>query len=294
MFAEPGMISYREQETGLAMVYDHTLSAPSFRFHHHSVYEFYVFLEGRVKTCIENVLYDEEPFSLMIFAPNVLHGLLSQDERLHYERMYFHVPSQLLEKFSTENYSILQTLRHLEQENRLYFMLKEEDCRTLFSIIREMSALAGEREDPLFELRRNVLLYQAVLLMMNHVERQKDSQPAVVYQSHPFLSTALRYINDRYTEELTLDEIADHVNVSKFHLCHEFKRLTEHSMGTYIVTKRLQHALSQLKKGVPPMDACFQSGFTSYSNFQKSFRAYYGLSPRQYLASIEAGKAEQP
>lgn len=294
MYADIGTISYREAETGLAMVYDHSLSAPSFRFHHHSAYEFYIFLEGRVKICVENILYDAKPNSLIIFSPNMLHGLLNQDDRSHYERIYFHVPAQSLESMSTESYSILQTLRQLEAENRFYFTLGEADSRALFEIVREMRALADEKPGPLFELHRNLLLSRALLVMMDRVEQQKDAQPAVVYQSHPFLSTALRYINDHYTEKLSLPEIADRVNVSKYHLCHEFKRLTNHSMMTYITGKRLQHALSQLKKGVPPLDACFQSGFSSYSGFQKSFRACYGVSPRQYLNTLDQVPDEHP
>ncbi len=282
MYAGIGTIAYRETETGLAMVYDHSLSAPSFRFHHHSAYEFYIFLEGRVKICVENALYEAKPNSLFIFSPNTLHGLLNQDDRSDYERMYFHVPTQTLTDLSTESYSIPRTLAQLEGDNRFYYTLDEADSEALFAIIQEMAALAEAKRDILFEMRRNLLMSRAVLAVMNRIEQQKDARPAVTYRSHPFLPTALRYINDHYTEPISLTEIADHVNVSKYHLCHEFKRLTEHSMMTYIITKRLQHAMSLLRKGVPPMEACFQSGFSSYSGFQKSFRACYGVSPRQY------------
>lgn len=291
MHAEIQTIAFRQNGSEFRMQYDHSTPTPSFRFHHHSAYEFYIFLGGKIKICLENVLIDVVPNGMFVFPPNMLHGLLTLDEHGDYERMFFHVPPQFLEAMSTEGYSIPQTLEQAAADMHLFYTLQESHSRQLFALIQQAGALMGHEDDPLFELKRNMLMAQAVILMVEQIEQQKHIRPALPYQSHPFLSVALRYVNDHFTEELSLNDIAGHVNVSKYHLCHEFKRLTNNSILHYIVTKRLQYALNLLKKGVPPLDACFQSGFSTYSNFQKSFRVYYGISPRQYK-SLSAGSSQ--
>lgn len=269
-------------ENEFSAQYSHTLRAPSFRFHSHSAYEFYVFLHGKIRICIENILYETVPNCMFIFPPNCLHGLLSQDDHIDYERMYFHIPPEFIARLATPEYSALQTIEQATQEMNLLYHMESEQIARLYSAVERIDELSRGRVTPLQELKRDVTLAEVLLLFTDVIEQQKDFSPRLQYQKHPFLSVALRYINDHFTDELTLDDIADFVNVSKYHLSHEFKRLTNNSVMNHVIIKRLQYSLNMLKRNVPPMEACFKSGFSTYTNYQKSFRAYFGVSPREY------------
>lgn len=277
-----GIIGVNQSDSPFGAQYNHSLHAPSFRFHHHASYEFYIFLRGEVKICIENLIYDVKPNTLFIYPPNSLHGLLCQDEHSEYERMYFHVHPEFLDHFAMDGFSMRKKVEKACYERNLLYSLTDEQVELLYSIITRIDELSRERVTPLRELKRSHLLGEAILQIADVMDKQEYTGMHVPYQKHPFLSTVLAYISDHFTETLTLDLIADHVSVSKYHLSHEFKRLTNNSIMSFIILKRLQYALQLLKSGLSPTETCFRSGFSSYSNFQKAFQSYYGVTPGRF------------
>ncbi len=48
------------------------------------------------------------------------------------------------------------------------------------------------------------------------------------------------------------------------------------------ILKRIQHAGTFLSQGATLTDACFSSGFQTYSHFSKTFSAHFGISPKKY------------
>lgn len=282
MLNAAGEVGIKKPDTMFTALYNHTLRAPSFRFHHHSNYEFYVIVQGNIKICIENMLFESAPMSMFIFPPNYLHGLVSQDDHSAYERMYFHVPPEFLSLLSVPGYSVTEVLDTIVKQSRLLYTLRPEQVQRLFGIIQSIDALSRTEGTPFTALKQYALLLEAVVLMMDVINSQMALSSNLEYQRHPFLSVVLSYINDHYTEDLSLDSIAAYSNISKYYLSHEFKRLTNNTIMSYVINKRVQYSHTLLINGVKPLEACYRSGFSSYSNFQKSFRAYFGVSPRYY------------
>ncbi len=50
----------------------------------------------------------------------------------------------------------------------------------------------------------------------------------------------------------------------------------------YQLQSRLKKAAVLLKKGEQITQVCFSLGFTNTSHFSRSFKKFYGISPRQY------------
>ena len=94
---------------------------------------------------------------------------------------------------------------------------------------------------------------------------------------------AIGYINAHFTEKLTLEILAKETGVNKYHLCHEFKRVTSHTVFSYINICRCEKAAQILsKKDSTIHDACYASGFDSPAYFAKTFKKHYGVSPSAY------------
>lgn len=94
---------------------------------------------------------------------------------------------------------------------------------------------------------------------------------------------AIGYINSHLTERLTLDILARQTGLSKYHLCHEFKKVTEHTVVSYINICRCKKAARMLMSGKASVsEACYNSGFENLSYFTRTFKKYYGVSPSTY------------
>lgn len=101
--------------------------------------------------------------------------------------------------------------------------------------------------------------------------------------SDQVVDAILHYINEHYSESLTLDQLAEQFFISKYHLLRKFDAQVGTTVHRYILQKRLMNAKQLLAGGVPPNEVCQYCGFGDYANFYRAFKAEYNQTPRQYI-----------
>ena len=110
-------------------------------------------------------------------------------------------------------------------------------------------------------------------------------------------SKALWYIETHLREELSLETIADAVNVSRFHLSRAFPVSIGNSLTGYLRARRLSEAAKTLAQGAPDILAiALDTGYGSHEAFTRAFRQYFGLTPDQLRAqaSLTELKLQEP
>jgi len=95
------------------------------------------------------------------------------------------------------------------------------------------------------------------------------------------------YVNDNIAEDLSLQALADHIEVSRSNLARKFRAATGTSVHTFVLAQRVEHAETLLRRTRLPMhDIAARSGFTDASHMNRSFRRAGGVTPGQYRASV--------
>ena len=93
----------------------------------------------------------------------------------------------------------------------------------------------------------------------------------------------LDYIDSHYTEELTLDDIADFSGFSKYHFTRLFKQYTDSTFYDYLSFRRIKSAEELLAKPeLSITEIALQSGFSSISTFNRIFKQKKGCTPSEY------------
>ncbi|WP_304964615.1 AraC family transcriptional regulator [uncultured Oscillibacter sp.] len=94
---------------------------------------------------------------------------------------------------------------------------------------------------------------------------------------------AMQYINEHYTDPITLNELAELFYCSPYHLNHEMKRKLGISPINYLISRRLGEAqrllLSTNMKIVKIAD---RVGYENTQYFTNLFKKYVGCSPRDF------------
>ncbi len=100
---------------------------------------------------------------------------------------------------------------------------------------------------------------------------------------NPLVTSALSYIEENLTANITINDICDKLFITNSHLHHLFMNHLQISPKRYILSKRLNLARRGIRSGQKPIEACMQSGFCDYSTFYRDYKKTFGHSPSQEL-----------
>lgn len=99
----------------------------------------------------------------------------------------------------------------------------------------------------------------------------------------------IRFIEVNGDRQLSLNEIAQSINVSPWHLCRLFKMATGTSVNQYLLGLRMQKAKELLETTcLRVKEIMNQVGIRDESHFARTFKKLYRVSPSQHRALYRA------
>ncbi|MDD3844728.1 MAG: AraC family transcriptional regulator [Syntrophorhabdaceae bacterium] len=102
------------------------------------------------------------------------------------------------------------------------------------------------------------------------------------------MKALLEYLDEHFTENVTLRQLPGIANLSKFHLLRAFRAAAGLPPHAYVIQKRVDHARRLLSQGLPTADVSLEAGFADQSHFTLSFGTILGFTPGRYRPSNPA------
>ncbi len=97
------------------------------------------------------------------------------------------------------------------------------------------------------------------------------------------IAEACLYISENCSRQLTLDEVSHYIGMSKSHFSHLFRSYTNMTFVEFLTAERIRRAEGFFAdSGMRVVDIAFESGFSSISSFNRSFRRIKGCSPTEF------------
>jgi AraC-like DNA-binding protein len=106
----------------------------------------------------------------------------------------------------------------------------------------------------------------------------------------------LRRVRDRidreYAQPLDVEALARDAHMSAGHFSRQFRRAYGESPYSYLMTRRIERAMTLLRRGdLSVTEVCFEVGCSSLGTFSSRFTELVGMSPSAYRRDV-AGPAE--
>ena len=96
---------------------------------------------------------------------------------------------------------------------------------------------------------------------------------------------AMRFIETNCTQQLTLDQVAEKVNLNRTYFSSLFKQETGHNLPSFISNCRIREAKRLLKESsLSVSQICFAVGYNDVRYFSANFRKSVGVKPSAYRA----------
>ena len=157
------------------------------------------------------------------------------------------------------------------------------------SILEHLQKLISLEENKMAENRDDFYCYEVLatlssmwLILLKNIHTAGGSVDSVVSKRmHLFL----QYINDRFAEEITLEELAESAHVSKSECLRCFRVSLQTTPYRYLMDFRLSKAtklLTEADLSVNEIASC--TGFHGQSYFGRCFREKKNCTPREYRA----------
>ena len=178
--------------------------------HHHDFYEIYLLLRGRVEYIVENQLYRVRPGDWMLCSPLELHQARIATDADAYERIVLWIARPYLEGLSTPRTSLTRCFDTTVPGHTNLLRLPGATGAPLRTTVDKLCALKADKAYGSDLLAQSALVELLVGLNRAAAERG-DARPTGT--SDQVVDAVLHYINEHYSEALTLDALADKYNI---------------------------------------------------------------------------------
>lgn len=216
---------------------------------------------------------------LAIIYPGDLHSLNPVDEDAF---ILVQFPLDLLMIMSeiNSNFSLFSQFHFIKYDS------SNIDADRMIVLIKELPELYNS--DKIFnEVRIYSLLLDFFAKLGQYCVNGKNeeffSDVNTEYKSTKLITEACLYISQNCTKPLTLDDISQHIGISKSHFSHLFKKYTNMTFIEFLTTERIKRSEFLLSDpNAHIIDIAFDSGFSSISSFNRAFKKINGVSPSEF------------
>ena len=126
------------------LFYYNDLHSKDGKSHRHDYYEFYIFVEGKVRLIIDKQKYVMKPGDAYVIPPGIFHYAQILDNTVHYRRFVFWISTKYLDSLNQQTSDFDYVIkRSVEQEKYLYHFDKEKFNslqNKLMQLLEEMHA----------------------------------------------------------------------------------------------------------------------------------------------------------
>ena len=132
------------------------------------------------------------------------------------------------------------------------------------------------------------LIIEGVMMeMLGETVRHSAAKPG--HSSPRWLQQAKELLHARFTENLTLADVAQNVGVHPVHLAQTFHKTYQCTVGDYVRKLRIEYACHELAASAKPIvDIALAAGFCDQSHFTRTFKRSIGAAPSQYRESLRS------
>ena len=133
--------------------------------------------------------------------------------------------------------------------------------------------------------QESLLIWTLGKMILRHAD-----DPPVLYRTgkeHESVAQIKNYIEAHFAENISIDELTEITQLSRFHMIRVFKESVGIPPHAYLRQVRIQQAKSMFFSGKSIVDIAAETGFADQSHLTRWFKRLWGFTPGQYSNSVQ-------
>lgn len=257
--------------------------APSFssEFHTHPEFELVYIEQGSGKRIIGNTVEEFNADELTLIGPGVPHVWLSNKTKQ--------------QQYDSRSKAIVAYFNPTIFADSFYEMKETIALHALLARAKSGIDITGETKDKIvFKLKAlsetdgfEKIIY--LLDILNTIANSTEIyciNTSTIETAKPVpgrLANVLNYIDVNIDKNISLNDVANKINLTPESFCRYFKQKTGKTFVDYVQETRIQRAsYSLLHTDLTSAEIAYQNGFKTASGFNKLFKKYTGYCPTEF------------
>lgn len=232
----------------------------------HSHMEFIFVLDGKLSVTLDNITHNLTKGHCMIIMPYEVHSYYTEN---YSEVFFIACPPD----YMTEHKQMLTTM-----------FFNPPTCK--FGQCTQGIMEDIVKSDFNDDMKKKSLLYYTLSEFVSSCEIHKKEP--FEYDSY---RKAIIYISAHYTENITLDTVAESIGITSSHLSRLLNRKGHSSFSDIVNSLRIHNAKRLLEEtDITISEAAFDSGYGSIRNFNRIFKSFFGCTPKDIKNEVKGVK----
>lgn len=236
--------------------------------HWHRSIEIFAVFEGTLTFYINEEKYPLLPGEFMLVNSNEIHSVDSPQPNM---TVVVQIPLKTFEKYFTGEQFISFTHDPKAQDERV------------MGVISDIYRAYTEKKCG-YDLKVQGLFYELLYLMVTKY-RETEVSEEMVKKNRKLsrLSVITSYIKEHYSEELSLERLAEIFGYSPTYLSRMFQKYAGINYKSYLQSIRVEYAYQELANSERTLsEIALENGFPNSKALAKAFSKKYGMLPSEY------------
>ncbi len=268
-------------------VYLQTADVVNISLHIHNELEILCVLNHSMRVLVKDTLYDLSEGDIMVINSYEPHRIITLSENCSHILLQFD-PFRLFPNIEEWRHKTCQAYRVSIQENALLYQKFLERILNLQLAYQSKSELHH-----LAVVSHLGILYTFLTEQFPWENSYPEEEPS--YDNILLFRRVLSYLCANLDQPISLTDAARESNLSSYHFCRFFKRMSGKTFVQYLTEMRLRNAEMLLATTENKIsEIAEQCGFRSIKTFNHTFRKQYDLSPREYRSKQRERNSSKP
>ena len=197
--------------------------------------------------------------------------------------------SQEIYKYLVVQLSYEHLMNYCVQGDSCYFIIDNEAAQVL--LVEQFKKLLAilekdetEEEKQFSSIKKTQIILEIYYILLTRCKAQDFREANKITAGTTYAKQLMAYINQHYTENLSLEVLAKEVGLSTQYLSKHFKNTTDMGIVQYINLIRLEHANDDLlNECVTVTEAALNNGFPSVKAYIETCKKVHGMTPTYLL-----------
>ena len=169
-----------------------------------------------------------------------------------------------------------QSFFYMEDQQEKFDLIRRDMARIFLEMYK------NNEEQPIYMKSRVTALLEDLLSYFTSGEKVEQGRGG-----RERIQQASDYILQHCREEITLEDMADHLYLSRAYISRSFPQYFGVTFREYVTQVRLAHAVQEMHSGATLTEIAYHNGFVNETAMIRAFRKYRGMTPSEYRKQME-------